>query len=211
MVAAEQHRRDVEIAESLGARVLRVLEKAGRERVAFMRRLLDRAGQEPHDRVDQDEGRQLAAGEDVVADAHLAVDHGPHAVVDPLVAAADRAQCAPTAARSRASASVRRSPAGSSRTTSAPAARSGSMAAKSGSGRMTIPAPPPYGLVVDRSVTAEAVLAEVVDAVLDDPVLGRAADDRRPQRDVEELGEDRDDVDPHRSADLLGIVGRRRP
>src|SRR5688500_4120081 len=48
-------------------------------------------------------------------------------------------------ASSRASGSLRRSPAGSIRTTVAPAARSGSTAANSGSGRITMPAPPPYG------------------------------------------------------------------
>ena len=53
-------------------------------------------------------------------------------------------------------------------------------------------------VVVDGPMTAEAVLAQVVDAEGDDALLRGTPDDRGPQRQIEELGKDRDDVDPHR-------------
>jgi AcrR family transcriptional regulator len=53
-----------------------------------------------------------------------------------------------------------------------------------------------------------AVLAQVVDAEVDDPRLRSATDDRRAQRQLEQLGKDGDDVDPHR---FSGPLRRRRP
>ena len=46
-------------------------------------------GQQAEDGVDDDEGRQLAAGQHVVADRELEVDQRPDPLVDALVARAD--------------------------------------------------------------------------------------------------------------------------
>ena len=76
---------------SAGARVLRVLQKAGGERIVLGRLYgpddaLDQAG----DRLDQHHRGQLAASEDVVADADLVRgEMPPHPLVEPLVASAD--------------------------------------------------------------------------------------------------------------------------
>ena len=88
----EQDRRHGQVPEGLGSRVLRVLEQARCERVALVRRLGDHARHEPHDGIDEDERRQLPAGEHVVADADLAVDERPDPLVDSLVATADECE-----------------------------------------------------------------------------------------------------------------------
>ena len=54
---------------------------------------------------------------------------------------------------------------------------------------------------------AEAVHPQVVQAELDDALLRRPADDRGAERQLEQLRKDRDDVDAHGSAHLLGVVG----
>ena len=64
----------VHAPERRRARVLRVLEEPGAERLLGRGRLVDRAGQQTQDGVDDDQRRQLAAGEDVVADRELEVD-----------------------------------------------------------------------------------------------------------------------------------------
>ena len=109
------------------------------------RRVVDRAGQEPDHRVDDDERRQLAAGQDVVADRQLEVDERADSFVHALVAGADEDEVRPRR-RDRGPAPGRtprrRGRAGSPSESSR---RTASRPAAIGSGRMTIPAPPPYG------------------------------------------------------------------
>ena len=94
MVAAGEDRRDVDAAERRRAGVLRVLEPAVGERLLLGRGFVDRARQQPDHRVDDDERRQLAAGEDVVADRQLEVDERADPLVDALVARAQtRTRC----------------------------------------------------------------------------------------------------------------------
>ena len=71
----EDGRHGLAALERRGSRVLRVLEQAGRERLLGGRRLVDGAGQQPQDGVEDDERRRLAAGQHVVADRELEVDH----------------------------------------------------------------------------------------------------------------------------------------
>src|SRR5690606_36214705 len=60
MVPGSQDRGNGELAELLRSGVLRVLQQPGGERVAFVRRRLDGAGEETDHRVDQHQGGQLA-------------------------------------------------------------------------------------------------------------------------------------------------------
>ena len=116
-----------------------------RERLLGGRRVLDGAGQQPDDGVDDDERRQLAAGQHVVADRQLEVDQRADPLVDALVARADEDEM-----RSRRR-GRRRAPGGRPRrpgragSRSSPSRRRASSAAATGSGRRIIPAPPPYG------------------------------------------------------------------
>ena len=74
MVARRQDGRHVHAAEDRRARVLRVLEQPGGEGFVGDRRLVDGARQQADDGIDDDQRRQLAAGQDVVADRQLEVD-----------------------------------------------------------------------------------------------------------------------------------------
>src|SRR5215831_16188437 len=97
VIAREQDRWDRPVAEHLGARVLRVLEQAPRERVVRGGGLLaERAGHESRHRLGDHEGGQLAAAEHVVADRQLLIHEMlAHALVHTLVAAAHQDQVRP--------------------------------------------------------------------------------------------------------------------
>ena len=58
-------------------------------------RLVDGARQQPQDRVEDHQRRQLPAGQHVVADRQLQVDHRPHPLVDALVARAQEHEVRP--------------------------------------------------------------------------------------------------------------------
>ena len=153
---------------------------------------------EPADGVDQDQCGQLAAGEDVVADADLAVGEGTGPLVDPLVAAADQDEvprCGELA-RQRIGQPL---PAESRRITWAPA-RSGLNRREEGFGAHHHPRSPAVRCVVNDPVAADAVLAQVVHGNREDAPLDGPADDRGAQRRVEQLGEEGDDVDPEQGA-----------
>src|SRR5450759_5190886 len=78
----EQHVRHLEAAELGWPRVVRVVEQPTRERIPLNRLLVTHgARQQPDDRVEHHQRRQLAAGEDVVADRYFL---GRHLVADPL-------------------------------------------------------------------------------------------------------------------------------
>ncbi len=146
VIAADEDRRHVLAAERRRPGVLRVLEQSVGERFLVGRCVVDRSREQPDHRVDDDEGRQLAAGQDVVADRELEIDEGPDPLVDALVARADEDRGGTASARSWARSWLNgradRDPGGSP---SDSGRRSASSAAAIGSGRMTIPAPPPYG------------------------------------------------------------------
>ena len=153
----------VHAAERRRAGVLRVLEQPVGERLLGGRGLLDRAGQQPDDRVDDDERRQLAAGQDVVADRQLEVDERADPLVDALVARADEDEVRSARRGRRPAPGGRPRRPGRAGSPSSPARRSASSAAATGSGRRIIPAPPPYGASSTRPVAAEAPVAQVVD------------------------------------------------
>ena len=139
-------------------------------------------------RVDEHQRGQLAAGEHVVADAHLAVRpaHGP-------ARRSPRSDHRPGrgagwAASSRASASVSGTPAGSMRTTCAPSASQRLDGRVQRLGAHHHPGSPAVRLVVHGPMTPEAVLAQVVDRELEQATLGGATDDRGAQRRLEQAG-----------------------
>ncbi len=92
MVAAEQDLGHCLALELGRSRVLRVLEQAVGERLLDDRFGLDCPGQQAQHGVDDDHRRQLAAGQHVVADRQLQIDHPAHPVVDALVARAHEQQ-----------------------------------------------------------------------------------------------------------------------
>ena len=102
-------------------------------------------GQQPRHGVDDDQRRELAAGQHVVADRQLEVDEVADPLVDALVARADEDQVrARRRGRRPAPGGRPRRPA-SSRIAVESGRRSASRASATGSGRRTMPAPPPYG------------------------------------------------------------------
>ena len=109
------------------------------------------ARQQPDHRLGDRQRGHLAAVEHVVAERDLD-DLGPgggvveHALVDALVAPAREHQPLAAPARSRASAWVNGRPAGVGTTSVAPSMPSSSNASPHGSGLITMPAPPPYGV-----------------------------------------------------------------
>ncbi len=83
VVAGTEHLGNGEAPELGRARVLRVLEAAVAERLLGRRRLVAQdSRQQSGDRLDHDQRRAFAAGEDEIADRHLAV---AQMVGDPLV------------------------------------------------------------------------------------------------------------------------------
>ena len=124
--------------------------------------VVDRARQQADHRVDHDEGRQLAAGQDVVADRELEVDERADPLVDALVAGADEDEVRSAPARSWARAWSNTSPAGSSRITSESARRT---RVDPGGDRLRPhdhPGAAAVRRVVDAAMPAEPPLAEVV-------------------------------------------------
>ena len=104
-----------------------------------------RPGQQPGDGLDHQAGGHLAAAEDDVADAQLAVDEVlAHPVVDALVAPAQQAEPVARRPAARPSRWSKRRPPGPSRS-SGRGGSAASTAAKTGWARITIPAPPPNG------------------------------------------------------------------
>ncbi len=107
--------------------------------------VVDDPWQQPQDGIDDDQRRDLPARQDVVADGQLEVDHRAHAVVDAFVARADkhevlRRRQLDGTAPGRTDGHPGR--AGCGRPTT-PAGARASSAAATGSGRSSMPAPPP--------------------------------------------------------------------
>src|SRR5207244_12074025 len=74
MVARQKHARHAPTLVLGRPRVLRPLQQTLCMRLALERRGLDHARHDPRDRVDDDHRRELAAGEDEIADPALLVD-----------------------------------------------------------------------------------------------------------------------------------------
>src|SRR6187551_942229 len=197
VIARPQDRGNLHPAECLRSSVLRVLEESGRERVPFVRGLLNDTGQEPNDRVDEDEGRQLTAGEHVVADAHLAIREAPCPLVNALVPSADEGEVrvAGEIARHR----IGQSFAGRIHQDHGCALRPERLdGRKERLGSHDHSRSPAVRVVVHRPMAAETVLPEIVETERHGAEVLGATDDRRPQGDLEQLGEERDDIDSHR-------------
>jgi hypothetical protein len=189
---------------------VRVLEQASREGVALVRSLLDGSRKQAHHGVEQHECRQLASGKDVITDAHLAVDQGANAFVDALVAAADKGEMWLESQLTRQR--IGQPLAGG---VEQDHLRAGVAKRLDGSEKRLRahdhPRSPAVRVVVDRPMTAKAVVAQVVNAELDNPSLRRPTDDRGAQRELEELREERNDVDTHRLSEPLRHRRRRSP
>ena len=212
VVARAQHLGHGPAPELGRPRVLRVLEPPVGERLLGRRRLVAHdARHQPRHRLDHDERRGLAAGEDEVADRQLAVaEMVGDPLVDALVATADQRE--PVARRElRAPAPGRTGARSPTATAAAAAGCTASTAANSGSGVITMPAPPPNG------ASSTLRWRSVVNARGSCRFARRARPRARarpssdtPQRRVEVLGEDREDVDAHGAGQAArGRTGRR--
>src|ERR1700730_5594545 len=87
VVTGQQHRRHVPAFKHIRPRVVRPVEQAVRKRILIARALIaQRAGQQPRQRVDDHERRQLPTREHVVAHRQLAINAElDHALVHTLV------------------------------------------------------------------------------------------------------------------------------
>ena len=177
-------------------------------------------GQQADDGVDDDERRQLAAGQDVVADRELEVDERADPLVDALVARADEDEVR-RRRRGRAARAWRKtSPAGSSEDDrSSRSRRSSSSAAATGSGRRTIPAPPPYGVSSTVRWRPRPQRRRSWTRIVGEPALLDPGRDALRERTLEHRREQRQDVDLEGHRPLLrrvrrvarSPVARRRP
>ena len=156
-------------------------------------------GTEPGHRFDHDERGGLAAGEHEVADRELTVaEMVGRPAGRPLRSGRTAARSRRRAARSRASAWSNRRPPAASRS-SGRGGSTASTASKSGSGIITIPGPPPNGASSTlrcRSVAARPQIVHVARRAGPPPRPGRSTTASSGPRQI--LGEDGEDVDPHR-------------
>ena len=95
MIARREDGRHVHAAEHRRPRVLRILEEPRPERLLLGRGRVDGPGQQAEHGIDDDQRRQLTAGEHVVADRQLEVDERADALVDAFVARADEDEVRP--------------------------------------------------------------------------------------------------------------------
>ena len=144
-----QHLRDIAAFQCLRPRVMRVFEQAGFEALLLARLLIAHdAGQQAHDRVEQDHRRRFAARKHVVADRdflELACLDDPF--VDALEAAADDDAPGPCAnSRARPGSTAFRAGSSTGAAARRHAGEAASTAAARTSARKTMPAPPPAGV-----------------------------------------------------------------
>src|SRR5262245_24976801 len=195
-------------AELGGSGVLRVFEEPARERLLDRRLVVDRPRQEAGDGVDDDERRQLTAGEDVVTDRELEVEQVADPLVDALVARADEDEVRPRGELRR------------SRLAEDLAARVEEDRRRSGMaegvegvgdrlGAHDHARSPAIGRVVNAAMTTETPRPEVVEPHVHQPALAGSAGDALRQRALEHRGEQADDVDLERHAPAVpfGVRG----
>ena len=147
-----------------------------------------------------DERRELPSREHVVADRHLLGRESlDHALVDPLVPPADEREVRLGRRAHARSAWSRRRPAGDRSSTRPRSGSSDSTAAKIGSGFMTMPGPPPNGLVVDRAGGGPSVQSRRSWTRTSSDTAGdRLAQQRVSRSGLSKIaGKIGDDVDPH--------------
>ena len=163
------------------------------------------------------QGRHLPAGEHEVAEAQLLGGHGlGHALVDPLVAAAEEHEPveageargrAPGRTAGRAARGARRRPA-----RPGPSGHTASHGAEERLGLHDHPGPAPEGRVVHGAVAVLREVAQVVDADLHEPRLrGRGATIPSARGASTHPREDRDHVNPQRLRPAPAGSTTRRP
>src|SRR3954468_1631676 len=198
----EQHRRNREPAKLRGARVLReVQQPVTRKRITADRRLVSHdPGDQPRDRVDDHQRRQLAARHDVIADRdRLGRQMLADPFVDPFVPAAQdhqviqRAQ--PLRDVVRQSLAVGRGQ--DHRRWRAPLLANPVDRRKQRFGLQHHPRPAAKRHVVDDPVPIGREIPQVVHAQIDQPSRDRPSDDALGQRRLHHLRKDGDDVDLH--------------
>ena len=192
------------------AGVLRVLEESVGERLLDGRGLVDRAGQEPQDRVDDDQCRQLAAGQHVVADRQLQVDERPDALVDALVTRAEQDEVAP-AGQLEGARLAERLAGGLEQDHGRIAPSKFRQGCCDGLGPDDHPGAAAVRLVVDRAMPTEPPAPQIVDPDLGQPALQDAGRDARGERSLQHRREERHDVDleGHRRSVLGHRLGAR--
>ncbi len=185
-------------------RVLRVLEQSVREGFLVRRGSVDGTGQQSQHRVDDRQRGDLTTRDDVVADRELKVHEAADPLVDTLVAGTHQHEMRPRGRGPCARACSKRSPPGSSRMRKArePGGATTSSAAAMRLWTQDHAGPAAVGVVVDRTVAAEAPLAQVVRVQ-----LGQAALEGTPGMDSASgpgkmPGKRRDDVDAHQVGSL---------
>ena len=214
VVAGEQHRRDVEAAPGGGLGVDRVLEQAVLVGLLGERLgVAHEAGQQPDDGLDDGQRGHLAAVEHVVAERQLPHVEPPRPRRRPPAGRCPRSDRrrrpgARAPASSRATAWVNGAPArrrhDQRRRRPGPAS-SESSASPHGSGFITMPAPPPYGVSSTVRCRSWVQSRRSWTAISSSPAVAGLAGQREVER-VEVRREDRDDVDPH----AVSLVARPR-
>ena len=124
--------------------------------------VLDGAGQQADDGVDDDERGQLAAGQDVVADRQLEIDQRRDPLVDALVARADEDEMSGKVGGTLLAEDLADRVEQDDRRVVAVQRLEGGR--RSVRARVIIPAPPPYGVSSTDWMPAEPPLAQVMDA-----------------------------------------------
>ena len=213
MVAAQQHVGHVHAAVARGPGVLRVLQQArlrGERLVDGAHLVTKGPGEQPHDGVNDGEGRELAPGEDVVAKREDVVGEGVDALVHPLVATADEQQPLLAGEALRAALVVGAAAGREEHHVRARPVR-GEVVDRLEHGRglheHTLAAPERG--VVDGVVAVVGPLPQVVGHELEDAGTPGPAHDRRVEVRVEHLGYDRERLDPHRVASHSRPAGMR--
>ena len=200
MVTAQQHVGDRHAPVFRGARVLGILEQPGREGLVGRRCLVDDPGQQAQDGVDDDQRRQLPAGQHVVADGHLQVDQRPDAVVDALVARTQQhqvllaRQLLGTRLVEPLTTRVEQDADG----TGAPRRHQGVERRGDRLGSQHHAGAAAVRIVIDAAVAPQAPAAQVVSVDLRRTRCQGASWDALGERSREQLREERDDVDAQR-------------
>src|SRR3990170_3427127 len=176
--------------------VLRVLEEPVGEGFLGRRGIVDRTGQQPDHGIDHDQGRELAPGQDIVADRELEIDEIANPLVDALIAGTHedevltKGQVRGTRLPERLARRIEedgrrvRAPEGVERRRHRLRAQDHARS-------------PPVRCVIDAAVAPQAPLAEVVDADVCQALLADAAGNARGQRPLEHVRKECQEVDSH--------------
>ena len=176
-------------------------------RLLGRRRRVDRARQEADHGVDDDERGELPAGQHVVADGQLEVDHGADPLVDSLVAGADEDEVRGLGQGLRPGVAERLP----GRVQEDHGRAGGGLGERRCHrfGAEDHPGSTAVRVVVDAAVLAEAPVAQVVDPDLGEALRVDPAGDALRQRRLDHAREQGEDVDfeGHGSAGSAGRIG----